>query len=124
MVKLLYDNGANVNEMDNEGNSCIHHIVDIGDVKWLRYVMKNFNINCYLKNNKGNTPFMLACLNGCLEIVEFFIDKIPNLNWKNKQGQTPLHAAVFSSHILVIEILLKHRADITLKDIVRIFNLE
>jgi ankyrin repeat protein len=120
MVELLYEHGANVNELDNEGNSCIHHLVNIGDAKWLRHVAKNFNINCYLKNNKGNTPFMLACLNNSIEIVELFVDKIPNLNWKNRQGQTALHAAIFADNIQILEILLKHKADITIKDIVYI----
>ena len=124
MVDLLYDHGANVNELDNEGNTCIHHIVNIGEVKWLRQIVKNYNINCYLKNNKGNIPFMLACLNNNVDIVEFFIDKIPNLNWKNKQGQTALHAAVFSNNLQILEILLKHKADITVKDIVYSINSE
>lgn len=125
IAKLLYDYGADVNDIDNEGNSAVHMLASIGDVKWLKFVVKHYNVNCYQKNHKGNTPIMLACLSGRYEIVEYFVDKIPNLNWKNKNGQTPLHAAVYSNDIKIIELLLKHKADITMKDIVHIYiNLE
>ena len=60
---------------------------------------------------------MNAILNDRYEIVEYFIDQLPNLNWKNKYGQTPLHAAVFSNQIKIVELLLKHKADLTVKDI-------
>jgi ankyrin repeat protein len=118
MAKLLYDNGANANELDNEGNTSIHLIVTMGNLGWLKYLVKNYDVNCFQRNNKGNTPFMVACLNGKLDIVEYFLDKIPNLNWKNKNGQTPLHAAVFGNQIEILKLLLKHKADITVKDIV------
>lgn len=97
-------------------------IASLGDLKWLRFVIKNFNVNCYQKNSKGNTPFIVACLNGRYEIVEYFVDKIPNLNWKNKYGQTALHAAVFSNNIKILELLLKYKADLTIKDVVIIIH--
>ena len=69
---------------------------------------------------------MVACISGKYDIVRYFIDKIPSLNWKNnvilfvtKKGQTPIHAAVFGGHIHVVELLLDHKADITIKDIVK-----
>lgn len=116
-VQLLYEAGADINELDNEGNSIVHMICAFGDLKWLRYIIKHFHVNCYQKNNKGDTPFMIAILNGRYDIVEFFIDKIPNLNWKNKFGQSPLHAAVFANQIKIVELLLKYKADLTVKDI-------
>ena len=115
--KLLFEHGADANEADKEGNTVIHMMASIGDLKWLKYIIKHFNVNCYQKNVNGNTPFVEAVLNGRINIVEYFIDKIPNLNWKNKLGQTALHAAVFANHIKIVELLLKNKADITVKDI-------
>ena len=40
-----------------------------------------------------------------------------NINWKNKYGQTPLHAAVFTGNIQIIELLLKNKADISAVDV-------
>ncbi len=33
-----------------EGNSVIHIPAAIGDLKWLKYMVKQFNNNCFLKN--------------------------------------------------------------------------
>ena len=61
---------------------------------------------------------MIACLNGNLKIAEYFVNNIPNLNWKNRNGQTALHAAVFSNSMDILSLLLNNKADITIKDIV------
>ena len=87
-------------------------------------MIKKFNVNCYLKNNQGNTPFIQAILNENVECVEFFIEMFKNsqqlvstnINWRNKYGQTPLHAAVFTGNTKIIEILLENKADITAID--------
>jgi ankyrin repeat protein len=114
----LFDNGANANEVDFLGNTAVHYVVQTGDLKWLKFIAKSFNLNCFLKNNLGNTPFIQACLNNNIEIVKYFITNLPNINWKNKLGQTALHAAVFSEHQNIVEILLINKADIRIKDIV------
>ena len=124
ICELFYENVVDVNEQDNEGNSIAHLIAALGDVKWLKYMIKKFNVNCYLKNNLGNTPFMQAILNENVECVDFFIEMFKNsqqlistnINWRNKYGQTPLHAAVFTGNIKIIEILLKNKADISAID--------
>lgn len=43
------------------------------------------NVNC--KENDGYTPFMAACANGYMEIVQFFIHE-SNVNYslKNNDG--------------------------------------
>ena len=124
ICELFYENVVDANEQDNEGNSIAHLIAALGDVKWLKYMIKKFNVNCYLKNNQGNTPFMMAILNENVECVEFFIEMFKNsqqlistnINWRNKYGQTPLHAAVFTGNTKIIEILLENKADISAID--------
>ena len=124
ICKLFYENGVDANEQDNEGNSIAHLIAGLGDVKWLKHMIKKFNVNCYLKNNKGDTPFIHAILNENISCVEFFIELFKNskqlvstnINWRNKYGQTPLHAAVFTGNCRIIEILLRNKADISIFD--------
>ena len=124
ICQLFFENGVDANWQDKEGNSIVHLIASLGDVKWLKYMIKKFNVNCYLKNNKGDTPFILTILNENVSCVEFFIELFKNskqlvstnINWRNKYGQTPLHAAVFTGNIKIIEILLKNKADISAID--------
>ena len=127
ICELFYENVVDVNEQDKEGNSIVHLMAALGDVKWIKYMIKKFKVNCYLKNNQGNTPFIQAILNENIECVDFFIKMFKstenqkhvstNINWKNKYGQTPLHAAVFTGNIPIIELLLKNKADISAVDV-------
>ena len=124
ICQLFFENGVDVNEQDIEGNSIAHLIAGLGDVKWLKFMIKKFNVNCYLKNNKGDTPFIHAVLNENIPMVKYFIELFKNskqlvstnINWRNKYGQTPLHAAVFTGNKRIIEILLKNKADISVFD--------
>ena len=124
ICQLFFENGVDVNVQDNYGNSIAHFIAGLGDVKWLKYMIKKFNINCYLNNNKGDSPFIHAILNENISTVEYFIELFKNnkqlvsnnINWRNKFGQTPLHAAVFTGNNRIIELLLKNKADITVFD--------
>jgi len=124
ICQLFFENGVDVNWQDKEGNSIVHLIASLGDVKWLKYMIKKFNVNCYLKNNKGDTPFILTILNENISCVEFFIELFKNskqlvstnINWRNRYGQTPLHAAVFTGNNRIIEILLRNKADISVFD--------
>ena len=124
ICQLFFENGVDVNWQDKEGNSIVHLIASLGDVKWLKYMIKKFNVNCYLKNNKGDTPFILTILNENISCVEFFIELFKNskqlvstnINWRNKYGQTPLHAAIFTGNNRIIEILLRNKADISVFD--------
>jgi ankyrin repeat protein len=118
LVQLIFEQGGDINEVDQEGNSIIHMLAAIGDLKWLKYIIKNFDAHCFQKNNLGNTPLISAILNGRNEVVEYFLEFLkPNLNWKNKFGQTPLHAAIFSNQVKIVELLLKYKADLTVKDV-------
>ena len=74
ICELFYDNIVDVNEQDNEGNSIVHLMAALGDVKWLKYMIKKFNVNCFLKNRQGNTPFIEAILNENVYCVEYFIE--------------------------------------------------
>jgi len=121
-AKILFEYGANANEVDNFGNTVLHYVVQTGDLKWLKYIAKSFNLNCFLKNNLGNTPFIQACLSNNVEIVKYFLTSLPNINWKNKMGQTALHAAIYSGNEKIVEMLLQHKADIRIKDIVKNLN--
>lgn len=137
ICELLFEHGANANDSDIEGNSIVHFISALGDTKWLKYMIKKFNVNVYTKNDKGDTPLVTAILNENKETVEYFLElfktnsnerssvlpdsSLPkmssHLNWRNKYGQTALHAAVFVGNIEIIEMLLKNKVDITIKDV-------
>ena len=115
--QLLFSNGVNVNEYDNEGNSICHLLAATGDKEWLEYIVKKYNLNIFLKNNYGNSPLIPAILSEKVETVDYFLSLVPNLNWRNKLGQTCLHASVFSQNIKIIKRVLLSNPDIEIEDI-------
>lgn len=66
----------------------------------------------------GNTPFMAACANGYLDIVQFFVTEAKaKTTIKNSEGQTALHRACYYGQIKVIKYLLeKTRLSLFQKD--------
>jgi ankyrin repeat protein len=125
ICQVLFDNGADANESDKEGNTIAHVVSSLGDLKWLKYIIKHFNVNYYMKNEKGDSPFMMAVLNENVDVVEYYIELFKsnkntlsaNLDWKNKYSQTPLHAAVFTGNITIIKLLLANKAKIHIADV-------
>ena len=125
ICQVLFDNGADANESDKEGNTIAHVVSSLGDLKWLKYIIKHFNVNYYMKNEKGDSPFMMAVLNENVDVVEYYIELFKsnkntlsaNLDWKNKYSQTPLHAAVFTGNITIIKLLLANKAKIHITDV-------
>ena len=77
--------------------------------------LNTFNIN----RHKLSKPSRLLSYQRTLQMAEFLLRKdSSNLNWKNKDLLTPLHAAVDKNHIDVVELLLKFGANINSIDCV------
>ncbi len=59
------------------------------------------------RNDKDESPLMLAALKGYLPLVKKLVDRDADVN---KPGWTPLHYAATGGHLAVIELLLEHSA--------------
>lgn len=70
-----------------------------------------------LKNAAGHTPFMLAVINGFVELATFLLkDEMSDPNYKDDKGDTPLHWAVLLKNSLLVKFLLNNGADLTIKN--------
>ena len=76
----------------------------------LTQIEKEIIINS--KNIKWQTPLIIACKNGHLEIVEELINNNALLNIKDIKGYNALFHAVNKGHISVIKYLIKTNIDI------------
>lgn len=63
------------------------------------------NLNAF--NSLGESPLMLAALNGQLELADKLVKKGADVN---KTGWTPLHYAASNGHVEVIKLLLENYA--------------
>lgn len=64
MARMLYNNGANIMDVDNQGNNILHHIIlnspDVHDKSRLVYYFIERGANGEQANNNGDTPLSLT----------------------------------------------------------------
>ena len=66
-IKYLLENGADPNMQDSVGNTPLHTIIKVTETNKTRKIIEillKYSVNLNLKNNKDQTPLLLACLVG------------------------------------------------------------
>lgn len=58
-------------------------------------------------DSKGNSPLMLACLNGDIELAELLLQKGGNINFLSQNMDTPLSFAVASGRLDLVKFLIE-----------------
>ena len=66
-------------------------------------------------NNRGSSPLTLAAYYNNLEVANYLINKVDNINGNSKDG-TPLMAAVVKGHVEIAKALIDAGADPNLTD--------
>ena len=82
ITSLLIEHGANINILDNDGNTVLH---ETRDRKLILLAIKE-GINVNAKNKNGSIPLHS---NHPIEVVKLLIKQGANVNEKNNQGKTP-----------------------------------
>ena len=74
-IKLLERFPEKVHVLGFQGNRVLHYACQSGHVKLLKYILDNANLsaNFMVKNLFGRTPLDLACGNGQVDVVKFFL---------------------------------------------------
>ena len=94
----------------NNGEGALHIVVKRGDNVYLRFLLQK-GADPNLKDNKGNTPLVLAANSGQIELAESLISAKANVNAANNSGETPLIVAVHRRDIGMVRSLLAAKAD-------------
>ena len=88
IVQYLIDNGAKVNQQNEDGVAPLHIACYFENAK----ILLENGADIELKDNSGNTPLLLAAANGeeSYGVAEFLIFKGASINATNNSGDTPL----------------------------------
>lgn len=114
LVKLLLDNGAEVNARDEDRETPLGVAADDGDLYILKLLIsRGANINT--KNSCGDTPLTEAAEEGHLDIVKLLISSEANINSRDKYGYTPLHRAAEKGRKKIVEFLVSKGAGIDIR---------
>uniref|UniRef100_A0A093VPM2 Putative ankyrin repeat protein n=1 Tax=Talaromyces marneffei PM1 TaxID=1077442 RepID=A0A093VPM2_TALMA len=129
-VKLLLENGADVNAASGPWKTDVHKVHQIDNVRGmsLKYelgmtaliwaarrgmrdmieLLMEHGADIEAHSSSGETALLAGSEAGHKEIVKFLIDRGANLSAKDSFGQTALYKAAANGHVDIMRLLLKH----------------
>ena len=118
IVKILLQNGADVNTTDEDGFTPLHIAAYNGNLQMVKILLQNGSgIFLDIKDNtNGRSALHVAVYDGNLEIVRVLVEKGANINAKDDDGFSPLHIAVYIENLKMLKILIQSGAHLNAKD--------
>ncbi|OAQ99952.1 hypothetical protein LLEC1_04023 [Akanthomyces lecanii] len=104
IVKLLLENGANVEVKDEDGRTALSYIAEQGHEAIVKILLEK-GANVEAKDRNGQTPLSWAAEKGHEAIVKMLLEKGAYVEAKDKGGQTPLSLAAEKGYEAVVEML-------------------
>lgn len=114
LVKLLVENGVDINEQDEDERTAlmwtsVHNSFDVA--KFL--IEKGADIE--KKDSRGWSALMIASIFGRYDILKLLIENGANINVRSKSEDTALIKAVLKKRIDIVKILVENGVDINAK---------
>lgn len=101
---------ADVNNIDANGWSPLHHASFIGDLTSAKFLVENGSkVNAY--SNKNRTPLHFAAMNGHVEVIKELLAHQADLEWQDENKCTPLHLACKKGMLSAVQLLLTSGAN-------------
>jgi ankyrin repeat protein len=112
---LIYRCGANVNLVDNDGNSplietCIRNNIEIVEN------LLAFKADVNMPNKYGITPLLISCDKNNIDIFKLLLKYKADVNVSDKNGNTPLIFACAKNNIEIVKLLLELKVDVNVSD--------
>jgi ankyrin repeat protein len=92
------------------GDTALHILAARRDTPWLNYFLAR-GADPNIRNNKGETPVVVAAAIGYVEGVELLVASGARLDESNATGETPLMSAVHRRDLAMVRVLLKGGAN-------------
>jgi len=116
VVKLI-NQGADVNTVDNGGNTPLMLAARWGYISIVKTLLDHGALPDKVRSPKGRTALMIACAYySNLEICKMLVDKGADVNTTANDGTTSLMLAAQFGKVEIVSYLLSKRANPSLKD--------
>jgi uncharacterized protein len=106
-VQALLQRGFDPDTLDPKGLSGLYLALREPSPKVAQVLIEWPKTNVEIRTDHDESPLMMACLRGELELAKKLIDRGADVN---KPGWTPLHYAATSGHLDVMELLFANSA--------------
>ena len=73
-------------------------------------------LGCGFFGGDDKMNLIIACKDGNVERVNYFLEKVRTPNFISLKGDTPLNTAIYNNHLNIVKILLDSGASCSLKD--------
>ena len=118
-MKILLSEGANINgPLDTIDVSplgfAIANSSKIGKEIIIYLIDNGADINQITSGMEGRSPFFLACKYGLLEYVKYMMELKPDVNVRDRFGQTAVYFVSQNGDIEIIELLISQKADLNI----------
>ena len=107
IANLLLENGANVNDQDNEGNTPLMIASERGHPETVKLLIES-GANMNAQDNYKRTALMKASEDGRLEVVTTLLKKGADVNAKDKWNKTALMKASLNEHDDIVKLIEDH----------------
>ena len=114
VVKSIIKREADPSLMDNRGWNTLHYAAQGGNTDIISLIHTHLP-DIDSKTREGDTPLMLAALNGKLRAVKWFLEKGATVACKEKRGWNTLHHAAEGGDTDIISLIHTHLPDIDSK---------
>lgn len=115
IVKMLVENGADINQRNAQGHSSIQYACSKGWEDVAEYLLKK-GVDINVVDSYGDSSLHRIASLGRIEILEMLLKYKPNVNCQNSQGNTPLHIACEDDEATIALALVQHGADAEIKN--------
>ncbi|XP_050503029.1 uncharacterized protein LOC126882247 [Diabrotica virgifera virgifera] len=114
LVKILINNDANIQNIDQNGWTALHHAVKSNNKKVVTLLLKH-KVEINITNNEGETALMIACRNNFTKVFKVLAD-VADIHKINKRKMGVLHLAVTGKSIDIVKYLLERKVDTNAKN--------
>ena len=115
MVRLLLENGANIDQTDELGNTPLFITAYKGNIGMVNLLLeKGAKIDQATK--LGHNPLLIAANKEDTEMVKLLLEYGADINHQDNEGFTALHLAALKGRTEMVKLLLEYGADINRQD--------
>ncbi|XP_022173057.1 protein fem-1 homolog B-like [Myzus persicae] len=109
IVKILVENGANVNFLTETKSSPLRAACYLGHLNIVEYLVEH-GANVNLTNIYNSTCLMIASHNNHKDVVEYLLRKGADINVQTKCGSTAMHFAAQADNLEIAKLLIEFNA--------------